>query len=30
MPRGGHLAALEAPDLLATDVTTFFRSLQGS
>ena len=29
MPRGGHFAALEAPDLLATDVTTFFRSLRG-
>jgi len=30
MPRGGHFAALEAPELLATDVTTFFRALRGS
>jgi pimeloyl-ACP methyl ester carboxylesterase len=29
MPRGGHFAALEAPDLLAADVATFFRSLRG-
>jgi hypothetical protein len=29
MPRGGHFAALEAPDLLATDVATFVRSLGG-
>ena len=29
MPRGGHFAALEAPELLATDVTTFFRELRG-
>ena len=27
-PRGGHLAALEAPDLLASDVAAFFRSLR--
>jgi len=26
MPRGGHFAALEAPDLLAADVTAFLRS----
>ncbi len=30
MPRGGHFAALEAPDLLAADVTAFFRELRGS
>jgi pimeloyl-ACP methyl ester carboxylesterase len=29
MPRGGHFAALEAPELLAADVTTFFRALRG-
>lgn len=29
MPRGGPFAALEAPDLLAADVPTFFRSLRG-
>ena len=29
MPRGGHFAALEAPDLLAADVTAFFGSLRG-
>ena len=29
MPRGGHFAALEAPDLLAADVTAFFRRLRG-
>ena len=28
MPRGGHFAALEAPDLLAADVVAFFRSLR--
>jgi microsomal epoxide hydrolase len=28
MPRGGHFAALEAPDLLAEDVRAFFRSLR--
>jgi pimeloyl-ACP methyl ester carboxylesterase len=26
--RGGHFAALEAPDLLATDVREFFRQLR--
>jgi pimeloyl-ACP methyl ester carboxylesterase len=26
-PRGGHFAALEVPDLLAADVTEFFRTL---
>jgi pimeloyl-ACP methyl ester carboxylesterase len=30
MPRGGHFAALEAPELLAEDVTTFFRSLRDA
>jgi pimeloyl-ACP methyl ester carboxylesterase len=29
MPRGGHFAALEAPELLAADVTTFFRALRA-
>jgi microsomal epoxide hydrolase len=29
MPRGGHFAALEAPDLLAEDVGAFFRPLRG-
>ena len=28
MPRGGHFAALEEPELLAQDVREFFRSLQ--
>ena len=28
MPRGGHFAALEVPDLLAEDVTAFFRPLR--
>jgi pimeloyl-ACP methyl ester carboxylesterase len=28
MPRGGHFAALEAPDLFAADVAVFFRSIQ--
>jgi hypothetical protein len=27
MPRGGHFAALEQPELYATDVTAFFREL---
>jgi hypothetical protein len=27
MPRGGHFAASEAPDLLVEDIRTFFRSL---
>jgi len=29
MPHGGHFAALEAPELLAADVTTVFRALRG-
>jgi pimeloyl-ACP methyl ester carboxylesterase len=28
MPRGGHFAALEEPDLLATDLRAFFRPLR--
>ena len=28
MPRGGHFAALEQPDLLVEDVRTFFRPLR--
>ena len=28
MPRGGHFAALEEPELLANDIRTFFRSLR--
>jgi pimeloyl-ACP methyl ester carboxylesterase len=28
MPRGGHFAAIEVPDLLAEDVAAFFRSLR--
>ena len=28
MPRGGHFAALEAPDLLANDVREFFRKVR--
>jgi len=29
MPRGGHFAGLEVPDLLAVDVAAFFQSLCG-
>tara|TARA_B100000315_G_scaffold243193_1_gene266313 strand:+ start:85 stop:792 length:708 start_codon:yes stop_codon:yes gene_type:complete len=29
MPRGGHFAALEEPELLAEDVRAFFRPLRG-
>ncbi len=29
MPRGGHFAAFEEPELLANDVRAFFRSLRG-
>lgn len=29
MPRGGHFAALEQPDLLAADIRAFFRELRG-
>jgi hypothetical protein len=28
MPRGGHFAALETPDLLAEDIRAFFRPLR--
>ena len=28
MPRGGHFAALEEPELLAEDIRTFFRPLR--
>jgi pimeloyl-ACP methyl ester carboxylesterase len=28
MPRGGHFAALEEPDLLVEDVRAFFRDLR--
>lgn len=30
MPRGGHFAALEQPDLLAQDIRAFFRLLRGA
>lgn len=29
MPRGGHFAALEQPELLAADIRAFFRPLRG-
>jgi microsomal epoxide hydrolase len=29
MPRGGHFAAMEQPDALATEVRAFFRPLRG-
>jgi len=29
MPRGGHFAAFEEPELLTQDIRTFFRSLRG-
>ena len=28
MPRGGHFAALEAPEILADDIRAFFRTLR--
>jgi hypothetical protein len=28
MPRGGHFAALEEPQLLAEDIRAFFRELR--
>ena len=28
MPRGGHFAALEVPDLLVEDIRAFFRPLR--
>jgi pimeloyl-ACP methyl ester carboxylesterase len=30
MPRGGHFAAFEEPELLAQDIRAFFRPLRGS
>jgi microsomal epoxide hydrolase len=30
MPRGGHFAALEEPDLLVNDLRAFYRDLRGS
>ena len=30
MPRGGHFAALEEPELLARDIREFFRPLRQS
>jgi pimeloyl-ACP methyl ester carboxylesterase len=30
MPRGGHFAAMEEPELLAEDIRAFFRPLRGS
>jgi hypothetical protein len=29
MPRGGHFAALEEPELLVEDVRAFFREVRG-
>jgi pimeloyl-ACP methyl ester carboxylesterase len=28
MPRGGHFAAFEEPDLLADDITAFFATIE--
>ena len=30
MPRGGHFAALEEPQLLAEDIREFFRPMRGA
>jgi microsomal epoxide hydrolase len=30
MPRGGHFAALEYPDVLAQEITAFFRPLRAA
>jgi pimeloyl-ACP methyl ester carboxylesterase len=30
MPRGGHFAAMEEPELLARDIRAFFRPLRTS
>jgi pimeloyl-ACP methyl ester carboxylesterase len=30
MPRGGHFAALEQPELLAEDIRAFFRPYRGA
>jgi hypothetical protein len=29
MPRGGHFAAMEEPELLAEDIRTWFRSFRA-
>ena len=29
MPRGGHFAPMEEPELLVEDIRTFFRGLRG-
>ena len=29
MPRGGHFAAMEQPELLAEDIRAFFSPLRG-
>jgi pimeloyl-ACP methyl ester carboxylesterase len=29
MPRGGHFAAMEQPDVLVDDIRTFARNLRG-
>jgi pimeloyl-ACP methyl ester carboxylesterase len=29
MPKGGHFAAMEQPELLANDVRAFYRSLRS-
>jgi hypothetical protein len=29
MPRGGHFAAFEEPELLAQDIRAFFRPFRG-
>jgi hypothetical protein len=30
MPRGGHFAALEEPDLMVNDLRAFYRDLRAS
>lgn len=30
MPRGGHFAAMEEPELLVDDIRQFFRPLQSA
>ena len=30
MPRGGHFAAMEEPELLAEEIRAFFRPLRAS
>jgi hypothetical protein len=29
MPRGGHFAAMEQPEMLAEEIRVFFRPLRG-